>query len=173
MINLKNRLRFLAGWTGFAMFLATLAFSPGCTSQGGDKAAADEQQIREIIQQYQKGWLTLDLDQLQSIWDNNYPNIIYVAVELKEPIKGWEGVKKYYEGGIQYFAQVNALDLPDISVDTFGNVAYAFSKYHFEATPQGENPQKIEGDGQITFLLRKTEGKWRLIQYHESAPHAH
>lgn len=172
----RSRSRLWAGWGGLMVLLAALASSP-CWAADKAKAkggggAADAKQIREVIQQYQKGWLTLDLNLLQGLWDKDYPKIIYVATELKEPIKGWEGVKKYYQDGVQYFAEVKEFTLKDLTVDNFGNTGFAFAPYHFEAVTKGESPKTIKGDGQVSFILRKVGGKWRLTHYHESAPHA-
>ena len=172
----RDRARLSAGWVRIMVLLAALAFFPSWTTEvsaEGGGGTADEKQIREVIEQYRKGWLTLDANLLQGLWDKGYPKIIYVAVELREPIKGWEGVKKYYEDGAQYFGQVKAFTLKELSMDTFGDTGYAFSTYHFEAVTKGDKPETIQGDGQVSFLLRKVGGKWRLIQYHESAPHAH
>lgn len=160
-----------AGW---AVLLAVLVLSPAWAAdkpkaKGGEKGS-NEKQIREVVQQYQKGWLTLDLNLLESLWDKDYPKIIYVATELKEPLRGWEGVKKYYQDGVQYFAEVKKFDLKELTVDVLGNTAYAFAPYRFEAV--AKDKKEIKGDGQVSFILRKVGGKWRLIHYHESAPHA-
>jgi len=133
-----------------------------------DSTASDIKLVREVIEQYRKGWLQLDQKGLEGLWAKDYPHIVYVAVELKDPIYGWPGVKAYYEKTTQELAQVKAFTLKDLSVDILDGLALAFATYHFEAlSKQGKEP--FVGDGRITFVLKKVGGRWLFIHYHESA----
>jgi ketosteroid isomerase-like protein len=130
----------------------------------------DKEKIRNVIEKYRTGWLKLDINILKNIWDQEYKNIIYIAMELKESIHGWEGVKNYYEGTAKDLLEVKKFDLINLSIDAFQDTAYAFCSYHFLAITKKDN-QSIGGDGRITFILKKKGNKWLVIHYHESAPH--
>lgn len=48
----------------------------------------EPQQIAAVIEQYRRGFATLDVEVLKDIWDQEYDNIIYLAQELAEPVQG-------------------------------------------------------------------------------------
>ena len=40
----------------------------------------DRQQIAAVIEQYRRGFATMDVEGLKAIWDQDYDNIIYVPL---------------------------------------------------------------------------------------------
>ena len=48
----------------------------------------DSQQIAAIIEQYRRGFATMDVEVLKAIWDQDYDNLIYIAQEAAEPVRG-------------------------------------------------------------------------------------
>ena len=42
----------------------------------------DRQQIAAVIEQYRRGFATMDVEGLKAIWDQDYDNIIYVPQEM-------------------------------------------------------------------------------------------
>jgi ketosteroid isomerase-like protein len=161
-------------WWVRVVLLIGLLFNLGILSTYAQESQ-DKEKIKEVLEKYRTGWLKLDTNILKSIWDQEYKNIVYVAVELKKPIYGWAGVKDYYERTAKELLQVKDFTLQNISLDIFHDIAFAFATYHFEAISKtGKEP--IGGDGRISFILRKKGNQWLLIHYHESAaptpPHA-
>ena len=59
------------------------------------------------------------------------------------------------------------MTVSDVSLDVFGDVAYANCVFHFEGEMQGE---RHVADGRDTFILRRKSGIWKVIHYHESCP---
>jgi hypothetical protein len=51
----------------------------------------DREQIAAVIEQYRRGFATLDVEALKAIWDQDYDQIIYVAQELAQPVWNWPG----------------------------------------------------------------------------------
>ena len=127
----------------------------------------DSQQIAAIIEQYRRGFATLDVAALTGIWDQNYAHIIYIAQEMAEPVQGWVGVERYYQRVAGFLEQVKTMEVSDVSIDVLGEVAYAFLSFHFEGEVNG---RPHIADGRVTFLLRRTSEAWKVIHYHESRP---
>jgi ketosteroid isomerase-like protein len=127
----------------------------------------DRQQIAAVIEQYRRGFATMDVEGLTAIWDQDYDHILYIPQEAAQPVRGWAGVEQYYKRVSGLFERVRTMTVSDVSVDVFGDVAYAFCRFHFEGEVEG---QSHIADGRVTFLLRRTSGTWKVIHYHESRP---
>jgi ketosteroid isomerase-like protein len=127
----------------------------------------DRQQIAAVIEQYRRGFATMDVEGLKAIWDQDYDNIIYVPQEMAQPVRGWAEVEQYYKSVAEFLERVRTMTVGDLSVDVFGDVAYAFCIFHFEGEVKG---QSHIADGRDTFILRRKSGTWKVIHYHESRP---
>ncbi len=127
----------------------------------------DRQQIAAVIEKYRRGFATMDVEVLKAIWDQDYDNLIYIAQEAAEPVRGWTGIEQYYEGVAGFLGRVRTMTVSDLSVDVLGDVAYAFCTFHFEGELKGESHI---ADGRDTFILRRKRGAWKVIHYHESPP---
>jgi ketosteroid isomerase-like protein len=127
----------------------------------------DNQQIAAIIEQYRRGFATMDVAALTGIWDQGYEHIIYIAQEMAEPVQGWAGVERYYHRVAGFLERVKTMEVSNISVDVLGAMAYAFLSFHFEGEVNG---RPHIADGRVTFLLRCTRETWKVIHYHESRP---
>jgi len=130
----------------------------------------DKQRITTVLEQYSKSWEAMDWEGLKGIWDQDYDNILYIPEERAQPVCGWAGIENYFRGAADSVRQVGAMKLSDISIDVFGDLAYAFCNFHFEADLKRLEKPFIT-DGRDTFILRRKEGAWKVIHYHESRPH--
>ncbi|RFA26584.1 hypothetical protein CAI21_16605 [Alkalilimnicola ehrlichii] len=130
-------------------------------------SSQDRQEIAAVIEQYRRGFATMDVEVLEAIWDQDYHNIIYLAQEMAQPVYGWRGVEQYYRRVSGFLERVSAMTVSDLSLDLFGDVAYAYCNFHFEGEAQG---QSHSADGRVTFILHRKRGTWKVIHYHESAP---
>jgi ketosteroid isomerase-like protein len=130
----------------------------------------DSQQIAAVIEQYRRGFATLDVTALTAIWDQEYDHIIYIAQELAQPVQGWVGVERYYQRVASFLERVSTMEVSDVLVDILGDIASAFLRFHFEGEING---RPHIADGRVTFLLRRTSGAWKVIHYHESRPGEH
>ena len=128
-------------------------------------SAQDREQIAAVIEQYRRGFATMDVEALTAIWDQDYDNIIYIPQERPQPVRGWVGVEHYSVA--ELFDRVRTMTVRDVSVDVFGDVAYAYCIFHFEGEMHGK---RHIADGRNTFLLRRSRGSWKVIHYHESHP---
>ncbi|HXG67285.1 MAG TPA: nuclear transport factor 2 family protein [Blastocatellia bacterium] len=129
----------------------------------------DRQQIAAVVEQYRRGFVTGDIEGLKAIWDQDYDNIIYIAQEAARPVRGWAGVEQYYKHVDGLFEPARTMTVSDLSVDVFGDVAYAYCVFHFEGKFKGQS-EPFLADGRDTFILRRKSGTWKVIHYHESRP---
>ncbi|MBO0789717.1 MAG: nuclear transport factor 2 family protein [Ktedonobacteraceae bacterium] len=127
----------------------------------------DRQQIAVVIEQYRQGFATMNVETLKAIWDQDYDNIIYIAQEAAQPIRDWAGVEHYYTRVAGLLERVSTMRVSDVSVEVLGDVALAFTIFRFEGELKG---QSHVADGRVTFLLRRKNGTWKVIHYHESRP---
>ena len=127
----------------------------------------DRDQIAAVVEQYRRGFATLDIAALKAIWDQDYGQIIYIAQELAQPVWGWAGVEHYYQRVARLLERVRTMEVSDVSVDIVGDVAVAFLSFHFEGEVKG---RPYIADGRVTLVLRRKSGTWKVIHYHESRP---
>jgi ketosteroid isomerase-like protein len=130
----------------------------------------ERQQIADVVEQYRVGWARMDVERLKAIWDQDYDAILYIPAEAAQPIREWAGVEDYFQQVAGFFARVKTMQLTDLAVDVFGEVAYAFCNFHFEADVDFQSePWGV--NGRNTFILRRKADGWRVIHYHESRPY--
>ncbi|QBD75277.1 DUF4440 domain-containing protein [Ktedonosporobacter rubrisoli] len=127
----------------------------------------DRQQIAALIEHYRHGFATADIEELKSIWDQDYEQIIYIAQEMAAPMRGWQEVEGYYERIGSLFKHVTTMKVSDVAIDILGEIALAFLHFHFEGELKG---QLHMADGRVSFVLQRKSGLWKVIHYHESHP---
>jgi len=129
----------------------------------------DRKEIAAVIEQYRRGLAEMNVEMLKGIWDQNYENISYIAQEKVQAVRGWTEVVQYYNHVAGLLERVTSMTIDDLSLDVFGDVAYAFCVFHFEGEMVGQSQPHI-ADGRNTFILHRKSGTWKVIHYHESAP---
>jgi ketosteroid isomerase-like protein len=127
----------------------------------------DRQQIAAVIEQYRRGFATVNVEDLKTLWDHDYDNIIYIPLEAAQPLRSWARVEQYYHSVSESLERVRTMVVSDLSVDVFGEIAYAFCLFHFEGEVKGQSQLRL-ADGRNTFILRRKDGTWKVIHYHES-----
>ena len=130
----------------------------------------DTQQIRDVLERYSKSWEAMNWEGLKSIWDPDYEHILYIPEERAEPIRGWAEVEAYFRHAAESVVTVYAMRLSDLTIDVLGDAAYAFCNFYFKGDIR-RKAETFETQGRNTFLLRRTDGGWKVIHYHESRPH--
>ena len=130
----------------------------------------DTQHIMQVLEQYSKSWEAMEWEGLKSIWDPDYEHILYIPEERAEPVRGWAEVEAYFRHAAESVIRVEAMRLSDITIDVFGDTAYAFCNFHFEADIKRLAETFVTG-GRNTFILHRQNGVWKVIHYHESRPH--
>src|ERR1700743_504526 len=82
--------------------------------------------ISALIESYRIGFLHLDQEQLESIWDRHYDSLIYVAQEKEEPMYGWTAIQQYFAALPEHLDAILDKRIEDIQIDFLGDTAFAF-----------------------------------------------
>lgn len=134
----------------------------------------DQAGIAVVIERYRAGFASMDPELLITIWDRQHHGLVYVAQEMPEPIRGWTQIEAYYRRlpTANPADRVTEMRVDDLTIDTLGDVALAFCRFHFEGQTTGRREPFI-ADGRVTFVLHRTAQSWKVVHYHESAPPDH
>jgi ketosteroid isomerase-like protein len=128
--------------------------------------AQDNQQIAAIIEQYRRGFATLDVAALTGIWDQGYGPSSILPRKWPSQYRAGQVSSAITNGSLAFLNGQND-GRERRSVHVLGEVAYAFLSFHFEGEVNG---RPHIADGRVTFLLRRTSEAWKVIHYHESRP---
>ena len=128
-------------------------------------ASQDKQQVREVIDRWMAALNDCDTEAVKRVWDESYPHLIYIAEENNDALHGWEGVEDYYNG-LKDVSVAN-WSIDNVNIDVMGDVAWVYLTYVVEAHIMSFGRTMVF-PGRNTFILRKNEGEWGIIHYHES-----
>ena len=125
----------------------------------------EKQEIKAAVDEWAAASTANDSRRQKSLWDQLYPNVVYIAEENELPIVGWTGIADYY-GDEQDSASADRLWTYDNLVsDVFGDTAYA----QCTAIGQAGRSPRTEYVMRITFIFRKVGRQWKIIHFHESS----
>ncbi len=126
--------------------------------------ASAVEKVAGVLQAFATGWRDANSALLKSTWDSEYPNLTYIASERLQPLSGYEEVCRYYDDTLSAFT-IKSVEIDDVRIDVFGEFAHAFCSVHmgwaYQHLDRVDHPR-------ATFVLRKRDGQWRVIHYHES-----
>jgi len=133
--------------------------------------ATPQADVASLVERYRAGFATLDPEMLVAMWDQDHDGLVYVALELAEPLHGWPAIEDYYRRvAVEHPAdEVLEMRVDDLTVDLLGDVALAFARFHFVGSLPGSD-EPFVADGRVTFVCHRVGGDWSVIHYHESAP---
>ena len=131
----------------------------------------EKRQIEATIQEWKSALLAKDPKRLKALWDQDYPQLLYIAEENNEPITDWASISKYYDG-LSEFVEKLEVGAFDLSVDVLGDAGYAYVNFSIKAEVKGID-HLMKFNGRNTFILRKKGGQWRFIHFHESLSRDH
>jgi ketosteroid isomerase-like protein len=126
---------------------------------------SDTGSIEALLEQYRQGFAQLDADRLEELWDPTQPDLLYIAQELHEPVRGWDEIRRYYGRVTTILQQARSMTLRDVDVQIYGDIALAYGVFRFEGEVDGHSHV---AEGLTTFVLRNTPAGWRVIRYQET-----
>lgn len=127
----------------------------------------DARAVRRVIAQFSSGIANLDPAAMYAVWDRDYEGGVYQPEELVEPLFTAEEVRDYLDKFPSILEEASDIRSLDFRVDVLGDVAHAYSRSSARLTFH-KLPEPVEGEVRQTFVLRKRDGQWRFIHYHES-----
>ena len=123
----------------------------------------EKQEIRSALEQWGSAWSAGDTARGKALFDQGYPNLVYIAEENEHPISDWAGIDTYLNDTLGGGGGSWSYD--NLVADVFGDTSYAQCTALFRAV----GSPRMEYVMRITFIYRKVGGQWKVIHYHESA----
>ena len=131
----------------------------------------DKQQVEGVIRQWQTAIAAIDMERVKALWDQSYPQLIFIAEENNEHLLDWASIAKYYDALPPVVEKVE-WKLDNLKVDVIGDAAYAYYTFVIDVDVKGVDHTRTF-DIRDTFILRRTGGQWKIIHFHESLSRDH
>ncbi|MCC6381652.1 MAG: nuclear transport factor 2 family protein [Dehalococcoidia bacterium] len=135
-----------------------------------------------MLEAFVIGWEALDVDFAYSWWDRDYPNHVYLALEIASPARSWDAIETYRLWQLEDRLATGTrwdwktpLQPEDRRVQVLGeDLVLVYSNLH----ARGLRPHEPEPDEErtpyftyrVSWLLRRSAGEWKVVHYHESRP---
>ena len=131
----------------------------------------ENQEVESVIREWNAGFNNKDIPRIKAQWDQNYPQLIYIAEENNDALLDWASINNYYDGLTDAVDSLK-FNIDNLTVDVFGDGACAYLTFLAKAQIKGMD-HEMTFNGRNTFVLRKTAGQWKIIHYHESLSRDH
>lgn len=127
--------------------------------------SATETAVVAALRQFASGFTQREIDQIQSAFATD-PDISLIGTGADEKRIGWEGIRLLME---RDWAQSEAasMEIGQYGVSIAGTVAWVIADVRVTAKAGDEN---IDLSLRGTAVLENQGGKWRIQQFHLSAP---
>lgn len=134
-----------------------------------DSDVTPEREVQRVIARFGRAFSApaVDVQGLVDLWDAEYPSPVYQPEELVTPARTWDEVRGYFERLPAQITGMSDIRPLDVRVDVFGDVAYAYART-WGSLGVVKRDEPLEGEVRQTFVMRRRDGAWRIIHYHES-----
>ncbi|HMG87695.1 MAG TPA: nuclear transport factor 2 family protein [Terracidiphilus sp.] len=159
---MKRALPFL-----FLLLLATAPALPAQSARQAAAAAADETEIRTVINAQSEAWNRADIPTFMQAYEDS-PDTTFIGLTLR---KGFKPIRERYMLNYTTPEQMGKLSFNDLEVrllpNSCGKTEYAVvtGKFHLERTAHGEAKKD---DGIFSLVWRKGPHGWKIIVDHTS-----
>jgi len=125
-------------------------------------------EITAFLARYAEAYNREDYDALLGMWDQDDPDVFYMAEEIDPPMQGWKTIRAYFgrtgvlDGIRNEYSNVRAHYVAP-------NVAIATYRLRFDIKIR--NMQALSSWDRIVAVFRRKGGEWKMIAYAE-APQA-
>jgi len=139
-----------------------LVFAGGCKSK---EVQVDENEIREIIQQYAKSIEAADVHLAETFWQTTDASSF---IHPRGHERGWDAIKNnFYINLFRDIFSERALKIYDVTISIYGEGAVAEFYWDFWAIFRTDG-SPITTHGRETQIYHKTEEGWKLVHVHYS-----
>ncbi len=124
-------------------------------SEAGNRSGAQQQEIREELEQYTQALLNKDLTALDRIWADDL-TFVNLYGELLSKQNRMENIKSDA-------TTFKSIQLSDVNIRSYGQAAVANFQVALDAHYSGE---KSSGNYQVTTVWAKEKDAWQLVAIH-------
>ena len=154
------------------------------TAAGGDKAA-----IQALYNEFNDAFNKKDVNRIMAVYA---PEVFVFDVVPPREYSGWDAYKKDWQSVFSSFAGPATNTVSDLNITVVGPVAYAqfpgpvtnsiselnitvvgpvaYARSIDDSTITAKDGSKSHVVVRSTDVLRKSNGKWRIVQEHNSVP---
>lgn len=125
-------------------------------------------ELTTYLHSYFEAWNVYDVPRMRSLWDEDEPNVIYLAEEC-EPHHGWPAILSYW--GIDRSKAERLLTWRDLTaLQAASDVAVALFHCNWSTYLPGNRlyPKPFGGPVRTSMVLRRKPAGWRAIAYVEA-----
>jgi ketosteroid isomerase-like protein len=134
-------------------------------SAQANAAADDKTAIKNLYDEWNDAFNKKDVNAIMAFYA---PNVfVFDAIPPRE-YPNWDAYKKDWEGLFSSFPGPLTNSLSELHITVIGAVAYTRSVD--DTTFTGKDGSKTRLVARTTDVLRKSNGKWRIVQEHVSFP---
>lgn len=141
------------------------ADAPNATA---DPATAhDVAAVKKVIRRWARSFSANDADAVLGVWDETYPKILHQAEEFPSPIRGFDELTHYNRVMARLASDMRDQSVLDLEADVIGDAAWCYLRGTITFDVPGLD-EPIHGTARQTFILRRRDGEWKVVHYHES-----
>ena len=133
---------------------------------GSPAWADDKADVLAANQAFDSAVSKRDINALEPLWAHD-ANVTIIHPSSKEPLVGWDAVRKSWaEGTLARFSEIQ-LSMPNPHVRVNGTTATVVGIEMFRAK-RADNGQTVEFQALTTNTFEKRDGRWLMTHHHAS-----
>jgi ketosteroid isomerase-like protein len=152
--------------TVIAVCAAILA-SVGAVAAESPAASSDKAAIQALENTYLEGMNARDVDKVMSVYASGKQLFVFDVIPPREYTSS-ETYKKDFEGLFAAFPGPLTMKLSEQTIHVSGSLAYGHNVQTAEFT--SKDGKKMTVISRTTDIYRKTNGKWLIVEEHNSVP---
>jgi uncharacterized protein (TIGR02246 family) len=145
--------------------LLCIAFGTSHLSAQKKSAVDDEAAIKALYARFNDAFDKKDANAVMAVYS---PDVFVFDVGTPREYSTWDAYKKDFEGFFQAFPGPLTSTVSELHITVVGSVAY--SRAITDATMTAADGSKTRMVLRVTDVLRKSNGKWLIVQEHISVP---
>jgi len=129
------------------------------------KSSDDEAAIKALYDRFNDAFQKKDASAVMALYS---PDVFVFDVGTPREYPTWDAYKKDFEGFFQTFPGPITSSISELHITVLGSVAYSHGID--DATFTAADGSKVRMVVRTTDVLRKSKGKWLIVQEHVSVP---
>jgi uncharacterized protein (TIGR02246 family) len=146
---------------------AAILVSANAVATDKPAANADSAAIQALEDTYNAGFNSKDSDKVMSVYLPGKDLFVFDVVPPRE-YRGWQAYKKDFEELFSAFPGPLKNTIAEQTIHVVGSIAYGHNVQTTEFTAKDGTKMKIIS--RTTDIYRKTNGKWLIVEEHNSVP---
>lgn len=124
-------------------------------------------EVKRVVRRWARAFAVNDATSVLDQFDRDYPELLYQAEEFPAPLRGWDDLSHYYRRMFELAVDMRDHELDEFEADVLGDIAWCYLRGSVTFDIAGSQTS-VSGNARQSFLLRRRNGEWKIIHYHES-----